>query len=284
MRPLVIDQEKCVQCGLCLTQCARDKIVQKGAEIRVTASDNCIACGHCYAICPQQAILPENEVLPPLLQDPGIAAESLYRFFLNRRSHRKYQKKPLPDNLILELIEFGRIAPTGTNNQPVQFLVIQSPEKIEQVRRQLMKVYAAFHKLVKNPLVRFIVSLFDKRIKKPELQRDLTQMIARFQAGEDPLFHNAPAVIFLLASKYESSTPADDCAYALSQMVFGAETLGLSSCVNGLATIALARSKKLRKSLGITGDTKAYTAATFGYPLYHYKSTVFRNKARYRII
>ncbi|PKL11201.1 MAG: hypothetical protein CVV50_06045, partial [Spirochaetae bacterium HGW-Spirochaetae-6] len=235
MRPLAIDTEKCVQCGLCLTQCARDKIIQNASEIWVTPSNNCIACGHCYAICPQRAILPENEVLPPLRQDPGISPESLYRFFLNRRSHRKYQKRPIPENLLLELIEFGRIAPTGTNNQPVQFLILQSPEAIEQARKELMKVYGTFHKLVKNPLVRFLVSLFDKRIKKPELRRDLATMVSRFQKGEDPLFHHAPAVVFLLASKYESSTPADDCAYALSQMVFGAETLGLSACINGLA-------------------------------------------------
>jgi len=43
----------------------------------------------------------------------------------SRRSIRKYTKEPVSDNLINEIMEAGRWAPSGTNNQPWRFAVIK---------------------------------------------------------------------------------------------------------------------------------------------------------------
>lgn len=42
-----------------------------------------------------------------------------------RRSIRKYGKKALPQTLVRKLLEAGRWAPSGLNNQPWRFLVIK---------------------------------------------------------------------------------------------------------------------------------------------------------------
>lgn len=49
----VIDEEKCVQCGLCVSTCPA-KAISDSIEID---RDKCIGCGQCVAICPKSAII-----------------------------------------------------------------------------------------------------------------------------------------------------------------------------------------------------------------------------------
>ena len=45
----------------------------------------------------------------------------------SRRSIRKYRNEPVSDRLINEILEAGRWAPSGLNNQPWRFAVIKDP-------------------------------------------------------------------------------------------------------------------------------------------------------------
>ncbi|UCG95229.1 MAG: nitroreductase family protein [archaeon] len=45
-----------------------------------------------------------------------------------RRSIRKYKDKPVPDEVIDELIEAARLAPSGNNIQPWRFYVVKNKE------------------------------------------------------------------------------------------------------------------------------------------------------------
>jgi len=56
----------------------------------------------------------------------------------SRRSIRVYQDKPIPQDLLLQILEAGRWAPTGANLQPWHFIVVTDPEtrrKIGEVAR-----------------------------------------------------------------------------------------------------------------------------------------------------
>lgn len=46
----------------------------------------------------------------------------------SRRSIRKFKSDPMPEGYITELIEAGRLAPSGTNLQPTRYVVIKSEE------------------------------------------------------------------------------------------------------------------------------------------------------------
>lgn len=46
----------------------------------------------------------------------------------NRRSIRKFKADPIPDNYITELIEAGRLAPSGSNLQATRYVIIKSKE------------------------------------------------------------------------------------------------------------------------------------------------------------
>ncbi len=51
----------------------------------------------------------------------------------SRRSIRVYQDKPVPQELLLQVLEAGRWAPTGANLQPWHFIVVTDPEARKQI-------------------------------------------------------------------------------------------------------------------------------------------------------
>jgi len=51
----------------------------------------------------------------------------------SRRSIRVYQDKPIPQELLLQVLEAGRWAPTGANLQPWHFIVVTDPETRKRI-------------------------------------------------------------------------------------------------------------------------------------------------------
>jgi nitroreductase len=47
----------------------------------------------------------------------------------NRRSIRKYKSKPVPQEVLLQLLEAARRAPSGANRQPFNLIVVTDPAK-----------------------------------------------------------------------------------------------------------------------------------------------------------
>jgi nitroreductase len=52
---------------------------------------------------------------------------------LSRRSIRKYTPEPVPENLIQELLKTAMAAPSASNQQPWQFLVINDREILDRI-------------------------------------------------------------------------------------------------------------------------------------------------------
>jgi nitroreductase len=46
----------------------------------------------------------------------------------SRRSIRKYQDKPIPNNLVNEVINAARLAPSGNNLQPSRYIIVKDDE------------------------------------------------------------------------------------------------------------------------------------------------------------
>ncbi len=73
-----------------------------------------------------------------------------------RRSVRAYDSKPVPEDILNEVLEAGRIAPSAMNYQPWHFIVVRDPDK----RKALTDGrYAKF--LTQSPVV--IVGLGDNK-------------------------------------------------------------------------------------------------------------------------
>ncbi len=76
--------------------------------------------------------MPQTENLP--------SPESLLALLKSRRSIRRYRPDPVPDEMIEQLLEAGRWAPSASNRQPWDFIVVRD----EAIRQQVAE-HAAFY-------------------------------------------------------------------------------------------------------------------------------------------
>lgn len=61
-----------------------------------------------------------------------------------RRSIRVYENKQVPVELVKEILEYGVMAPSGTNIQPWYFVAIHSPEKRAELGAITNKIFPRF--------------------------------------------------------------------------------------------------------------------------------------------
>ena len=57
-----------------------------------------------------------------------------------RRSIRRYQEKPVPKELLRELLETACWAPSGDNRQPWYFLALTDPQEIDRLKGTMERV------------------------------------------------------------------------------------------------------------------------------------------------
>jgi len=53
---------------------------------------------------------------------------------LKRRSVRRFQEKPVSDEVLRKLLNAARLAPTGGNRQPWKFIAVRNPKLIRSVK------------------------------------------------------------------------------------------------------------------------------------------------------
>jgi nitroreductase len=58
----------------------------------------------------------------------------LFEAIKSRRSIRKFRSEPIPNHYVDELLEAGRLAPSGTNLQPTRYVIIRTEEAREKLK------------------------------------------------------------------------------------------------------------------------------------------------------
>lgn len=69
---------------------------------------------------------------------------SLLDVILNRRSIRSYENKEIPQEILRQVLEAGRQAPSAANRQPIRFIVVTNSEAKNEFSKSL------FGKHIKN--------------------------------------------------------------------------------------------------------------------------------------
>ena len=283
---ITIDEKKCTNCGLCIPVCVR-RILQEGersAEIIDPAM--CLYCGHCKAVCPTDApqfsegdeefrSVPSKEEIP--------SPAPFFRFLRSRRSLRLYQDRPVEKEKLKMLIEAGRFAPTGSNRQACEYLVVSGRKTLDKVVHIAIRTLGEQAKALQEDLERY------SRLKEP-LPEELAarqnfpvmagRMVAKWKEGVDYLLFHAPSLVVIHMKKNVASTPEIDAAIASTQMVLLAETLGLGTCYIGFLVTAIENSEELKGVLKIPPDHRSLVAFIVGYPDVEFLRTVYRNPAK----
>jgi nitroreductase/NAD-dependent dihydropyrimidine dehydrogenase PreA subunit len=270
-----INLSECIKCEECIKECPAHLFSKKTGADEICFEDPnnlCILCGHCLAVCPTNAVTAEEtEGLYefPEAKDPAKIAsyEILLKALRARRSIRRFQKRPIPRDQIELVLQAMRYAPSASNAQNWNYIVVTDPQQIQEFGKQVMKIFYSLRKVLKlKQLLRVFVSGGTKLVLlDPKTPISVDRHIRAFEAGKDLIFYDAPCVILSHAPAYGSMAGVDG-GIALTHGMLAAQSLGLGTCWMGYAQEAVQRDGNLRKWLQIPKGRNCYGAIALGYP------------------
>jgi len=141
----------------------------------------------------------------------------------NRYTCRDFKDGVLSDESVEELVKAALAAPSGMNMQPWHVIVVTDKSLIDELDAEGMSILAA-----------------------AEDKTTYDRMMSR--GGK--LFYNAPCMVVVLSDG--SSWGTLDCGILCQNVVIAAESMGLGSCIVGMAGVPINGPKReeYRKRLG----------------------------------
>lgn len=166
----------------------------------------------------------------------------------SRRSTRRYKQVPVELEKVQKVIEAGRFAPSGGNNQSAHFFAI-----------------------LKKDVIQKLVALVEKAFAKMEvtegMYKSLRNSILQSKKGGYVFCYDAP-VLIIVANQKDYGNNMADTACAIQNMMLEANELDLGSCwINQLRWLnedpdLLA----YLQELGMHEDERVYASVIIGYP------------------
>lgn len=263
MNTIIIDHKKCIQCDICIDICPL-KIIDKNKENKPFIIESkkvmCIRCGNCESFCPVNAISLDNNYTHPI-NEIEIDTLELSAYFVKRRSIRNYKSQLVNKNIIEDILNIVKYAPSARNIQPVNWLVIYDPENVKKI-------------------VKLTIDFMREAVKSDDendLKAYMTPLIRSYDKGNDPICRDAPHLLIAYAA--ENNIKAyTDCVIALTWFELLAPSFGLGTCWAGFLKTASTQSKTLVDEFNLPNGYIFQHALMFGYPKYKVKNIPSRKK------
>jgi len=158
----------------------------------------------------------------------AIRFEHIAHLIRKRRSIRRYSDKPVTDQMIEQLLDVVRWAPTAKNGLPVKWVIVNSIAKVRELASLVM----------------------DWIKEQPKTER----MVENWDNGGDPIFRGAPCVIGAYTDDTASLWSSIDTAIAVESLDLCATAMRLGACWAGIFVRAAQSSHKsvFNKWLGLS--------------------------------
>ena len=280
-----VSAEACVRCGACVVLCLAKVYEESDEGVEPTRPERCFACGHCVAACPTDAIDHEHFPLDqcPLIDSDTLPSlDELVTAFRERRSQRVFKEEPIPRETVEKLLDIGRWAPSASNQQPVDWLVIDDRDRIAELSKGVLDALGRLVVLARNPLLRPLLRLIGGKELARQARKaasDFEEARNRQRAGGDPILYHAPVLLVVHVPKSDRFG-RDNAAYAAYNVMLAAQRLGLGTCQIGFLQFALSLSRRLRKSLHLPSGRKPEIALVLGVPKYPFRRVVPRRETK----
>ena len=286
MSTIQIEAERCKKCGTCVQICPADlfKQEEKGTVPKIMDTADCLDCGHCVAICPTQAIshsiFPSGSIYPVHLEMlPN--TEQVMELLRSRRSVREFRNKPIERELIEQVIEGARFAPSAHNVQSTEFIVIQDKAVLSQIVQLTVDRMKLWRNLIKNPVIWAFIRLFTGKATQTNLEgfaKDFAELVRRYEQGTDPVLHDAPTLLLFHANQY-AGFAGTNANLALQNASLICETVGLGAFYTGYVVAACGSNPRMSKLLKLSPNHKVYGGLAIGYSKLRYHNWMERKPA-----
>ncbi|MCX8123478.1 MAG: nitroreductase family protein [Spirochaetes bacterium] len=287
----IIDKQKCTRCGECINICPKEVLSIQNKQITII-NDDCILCSHCYCVCRFDAIsFKELKKLvfsfgDTTIAKPKIKPADIISFIHSRRSVRQFKPEPIKEDIIKDLIEAAVLAPSASNCQRWQFVVINSREKVLALAEDIKSFFIRLNKIAGNPLLRYM-SIFFAGTRILHYYKNNYESVKlglqRAKEGKDLLFHEAPCVI-IVHSDMEGSMPVEDGQYAAYNITLVAHAMGLGSCFIGYASATINNANYIKQKLLIPKNHRIHAVIALGYPKTKFVKNALRKEYELKII
>lgn len=197
----------------------------------------------------------------------------------SRQSVRKYSDKPISDEVLNNILEAGRLAPSWVNVQPWKFIVVKS-----QTTKDLLAEAAGGQAQVKNAqiVICCIADLDDwskTKFGKVLAQKGLDEATCENIVSSNLLNPSNLGEYEALLRSVEQLT------YAVSYMTLEAEEQGVGCCIVGAMANELTKSnsdaaQKIKDSLGLNNKQVLVELLTLGYDANPKPAKNFRKEAK----
>ena len=246
MELISVDKEMCRKDGICIAACPLGCLTADAEGFPVeTANSGCIKCGQCVAICPHGALnhnsLPMQDFLPAQRDRASFADTAA--LMKSRRSVRTFKDQPIPREILAELLDVARHAPTAKNTMQISFLAIADPDRARSLGR----------------------AIAEWMLPKPGMER-YADLHAK---GQDFVLRGAPNLVLALADA-DSEWGLTDAGIAISYLELAAAAHGLGTCWGGIVQRALANNPDLAAMAGVPKNKAVRGALMLGVPKFRY--------------
>jgi nitroreductase/NAD-dependent dihydropyrimidine dehydrogenase PreA subunit len=287
--PPSVKADKCTGCGQCARVCPALVFEMRDKKATVVRAEKCFACGHCWAVCPKEAVSQEEVVTSTTLKPgraPAVPPDRLQLLIRERRSVRLFNDKPVSRESLLQIVDAGRYAPTGSNRQNVGYIVLPTKDKVSQ-----------FRSLVEGFVERTFKAARERAASSLEAMEEVSPIDAvlcyhgsnyedvknRKETSAYFVLPFGSAAIITHGQSFDATSPFN-CSVALYNCSLMAQSLGLGSCFIGFARAAANMDETTRQWLAIPKENEAYAAMVLGYPGIKYRRLIERKMPEIRWI
>ena len=102
------------------------------------------------------------------------------------------------------------------------------------------------------------------------------------QTGRDRLFHGAPAAIVVACTR-SASLPKEDALLASQNILLAAHSMGLGSCLIGMAVEAMKKDLTIQQAIGVSEKETVYAVIALGFTDEQYVRQAGRKKPLIRV-
>ena len=282
----IINKELCKNCKLCIEICPCNILAEndKDETYFIPAREAiCIKCGQCMAVCNNKAIQVEGYSYEKELFDlpkNELDYKAFHDFLATRRSVRNFKDKPVPDDIIKQVVDAVAYAPYGSAPNKVHITVVNNRKAMEKALPIMSAFLDKLVKWVENPIMRFIIKS-KKGVETINTLKHHLYPIAK--AGNykvefaDRITRGAPAMLIFHADVEAEEHTDNSMIYAVYAML-AAHSLGLGATMVSLVPACINKVKELKGIFNIPNNHEVVISVILGYQKIKYKRGVKREK------